>query len=125
MARVFWDTMLFVYLMEDDPAFAPRVREVLQRSCTGGDTLLTSHLAIGEVMAGIPGDRAKVNEVRTTIDEMGLAALPFVAECVSKFAHLRSVERLKAPDSIHLSCASVAGVDLFLTNDNLLLRRKL
>ena len=56
MSRIFWDTMLFVYLTEGHTEFAPLVGDALEHSYRRGDTLLTSHLALGEVMAG--GDLA-------------------------------------------------------------------
>jgi len=44
MSVVYWDTMLFVYLIEQDPRFSPRVRQLLENIDTRGDTLCTSVL---------------------------------------------------------------------------------
>jgi predicted nucleic acid-binding protein len=123
MSRIFWDTMLFVYLSEGNAEFAPLVKDALEHSYRRGDTLLTSHLALGEVMAG--GDRTKSEWARSTITDMGFSFLPFDSNCVTTFSRLRSEMGLKAPDSIHLSCAAAAGVDMFLTGDGQLLKRKL
>jgi predicted nucleic acid-binding protein len=117
--------MLFVYLLEGNEQFASRVRQVLERSYQRGDVLLTSCLAIGEVMAGGSGDRAKADAARETIVDMGFSFLPFESRCIDVFSRLRSEQRLKAPDSIHLASASVAGVDMFLTGDAQLLKRGL
>jgi uncharacterized protein len=125
MSRIFWDTMLFVYLLEGHPQFAPRVREQLARSYQREDTLLTSCLAVGEVMAGGAGERARAEAARATIIEMGFSFLPFEERCIEVFSRLRSEHRLKAADSIHLACAAAAGVDMFLTGDTRLLRRGL
>jgi predicted nucleic acid-binding protein len=125
MTRIFWDTMMFVYLLEGHPQFAPQVRETLQRSYKRGDALLTSYLALGEVLAGGAGDTAKEDTVRTTLAEMGFSFLPFDGACASTFATLRSRSRLKAQDSIHLACAAAAGVDMYLTGDIQVLNRKL
>jgi len=125
MSRIFWDTILFVYLLEGHPEFAPRVREQLARSYQRDDTLLTSCLAVGEVMAGGAVDRAKADAARTTIIEMGFSFLPFEERSIDRFSRLRSEHRLKAPDSIHLACAASAGVDMFLTGDTQLLKRSL
>jgi hypothetical protein len=62
---------------------------------------------------------------RSTIVDMGFSFLPFDDRCVATFSRLRSEMRLKAPDSIHLSCAAAAGVDMFLTGDTQLLKRRL
>ena len=56
MSRVFWDTMMFVYLLEGHQEFAPQVRKALERSYERGDVLVTSYLALGELMAGGAGD---------------------------------------------------------------------
>lgn len=125
MSRICWDTMLFIYLLEGNDQFAPRVREVLQRCYSRGDVLLTSYLALGEVMAGGAGDRAKADAARSTITEMGFTFLPFEGNCVTIFSNLRSVEKLKAPDSINLACAAAGGVDMYLTGDAQLLKRGL
>ncbi len=125
MTRVFWDTMLFIYLLERSPVHVPRVTEVLKRSYRRGDRLFTSHFAVGEVMAGLPNDRSRAIAFRDTIAGMGFSFLPFDAGCVSTFARLRGEERLKPPDSINLACAASFGIDVFLTNDNQLLKRGL
>jgi predicted nucleic acid-binding protein len=125
VSRIFWDTMLFIYLLEGNAQFAPRVRELLERSYKRGDVLLTSYLALGEVMAGGAGDRTIAAAARSTIIEMGFSFLPFEDSCVTTFSELRSVQKLKAPDSINLACAAAGGTDLFLTGDVQLLKRGL
>jgi uncharacterized protein len=125
MTRVFWDTMLFISLLEDNPQFATRVREVLARSYERGDVLLTSCLAFGEVMAGGRASSAKAEITRATIVEMGFSFLPFELRCVDTFSSLRSERLLKAPDSVNLASAGAAGVDVFLTGDTQLLKRGL
>src|SRR5882672_2627027 len=49
VTRVFWDTNLFVYLLEGG-AFAPRVRHVRSRMLERGDHLVTSALTLGELL---------------------------------------------------------------------------
>jgi uncharacterized protein len=125
MSRIFWDTMMFVYLLEGNAEFAPVVRETLKRSYERGDTLVTSYLALGELMAGGAGDSEKAEWLRVTVEEMGFSFLPFDGKSAAPFARLRSEMGLKAPDSIHLACAAAAGVDMYLTGDKQLLNRRL
>jgi predicted nucleic acid-binding protein len=86
--------------------------------------LFTSYLALGEVMAG--GEKMprpqKAAALRATIREMGFTCLPFDEGAVAPFSRLRSRERLRIADSIHLACAASAGIDLFLTGDKQLAR---
>jgi predicted nucleic acid-binding protein len=125
VSRIFFDAMMFVYLLEDNPKFAPDVKRILERCYERNDTLLTSCLAVGEVMAGGVGDRSDAEIARASIREIGFALVPFDENCMATFGRLRSEMRLKAPDSIHLACAAAAGTDMFLTNDAQLLQRRL
>jgi len=50
MARVFWDTNLFIYLFEENAEWSPRVVEFRRRMLARGDELVTSHLTVGEVI---------------------------------------------------------------------------
>lgn len=125
MSRVFFDSMMFAYALEDHPEFAEHVRRVLDRCYDRNDTLLTSCLAVGEVMVG--GDVAQgISQIaRTAIEDLGFTLIPFDEQCIDTFARLRARMRLKAPDAIHLACAAAARTDLFLTNDQQLLQRRL
>jgi predicted nucleic acid-binding protein len=119
MSRIFWDSMLFIYLLEDHPSFSSRVLHLLTKSRRRGDSLFTSYLVLGEIMAGSDKSPKSGNalSVRETIREMGFTCLPFDEGAVAPFSRLRSKERLKIADSIHLACAASAGIDLFLTGD--------
>lgn len=123
MSRIFWDTMLFIYLMDDHPLYAARVRELLDRSYRRGDSLYTSYLALGEIAAGGAKSPAQKGlAIRSTIEEMGFSFLSFDGGAVEPFSLLRGVQKLPVADSIHLSCAASARMDLFLTGDKRLWR---
>jgi predicted nucleic acid-binding protein len=111
--------MLFIYLLEDNPAFSQRVSQLLDRSYRRGDSLYTSCLALGEVIAGAEKSPLpqKAMAMRQTIDEMGFSYLPFDNGAVAPFSRLRGKQKVKIADSIHLACAASAGIDLFLTGD--------
>jgi uncharacterized protein len=111
--------MLFIYLLEGHPRYSLRVQHLLARAAERKDSLYTSHLALGEIMAGagpLP-DTQKQEMIRDTLDEMGFRFLPFDEGAVLPFSRLRAKEKLKVADAIHLACAASAGVDLFLTGD--------
>ncbi|HVC47594.1 MAG TPA: PIN domain-containing protein [Terracidiphilus sp.] len=119
MSRIYWDTMLVIYLLEGHAGFRSRAEQLLVRARRRGDALFTSHLALGEVMAGAAKspDPAKTRIVQETLKEMGFSYLPFDEGAVVPFSRLRAREKLKIADSIHLACAASAGIDLFLTGD--------
>jgi len=119
MRRIFWDTMLFVYLLEDDDASTRRVEYLLQTSRERGDLLFTSHLVLAEILTGTKklGRGNKDRTVREALDEMRFRLLSFEADAVEPFSDLRSKSKVKVADAINLSCAAAAGIDLFLTGD--------
>jgi predicted nucleic acid-binding protein len=124
MSRIYWDTMLFVYLLEDNQAYSTRVRGLLARAHRRRDSLFTSYLTLGEIMAGMEKSASPkaARSVRDALAEMGFSFLPFDGNAVSPFSKLRARENVKAPDAIHLACAASAGIDLFLTGDKQLMR---
>jgi uncharacterized protein len=124
MSRIFWDSMISIYLMEDHPIFAPRVLELLERSFRRDDSLFTSYFALGEVLAGASKspDPLKTRAVQDTLKEIGFSYLPFDHGAVAPFSRLRAREKLKVADCIHLACAASAGIDLFLTGDKQLMK---
>ena len=124
MSRIFWDTMLFIYLLEDHPEFAGRTRQILDRSYHRGDSLFTSYLVLGELMAGAErfSSPQTASEITRIIREMGFSLLSFDEGAVTPFGVLRSKQKVKIPDAIHLACASSAGIDLYLTGDSGLFR---
>lgn len=124
MSRIYWDTMLFIYLLEDHPIFSSRTRQLLERAYRRGDSLFTSYLALGEMMVGAekaPSPKT-AEAVAAIIAEMGFSFLPFDGGSVAAFGGLRSKQKLKIGDAIHLACAASAGIDLYLTGDTQLSR---
>jgi uncharacterized protein len=124
MSRIFWDSMLLIYLVEGHPGFTERAETLFTRTKRRGDALFTSYLALGEVLAGAEKSSIprKTDVIEQSLEELGFSYLPFDAGAVKTFSHLRAKGRLRVADSIHLACAASAGVDLFLTGDKQLLR---
>jgi uncharacterized protein len=121
VSKIYWDSMLIIYLLEGNPAFSKRVQHLLQRSFERGDSLYTSFLAYGEVMAGAVNSPEKVSKIQKTMEEMGFTYLPFDGGAVMPFSRLRAKNKLKVADAIHLASAASAGIDLFLTGDKQLM----
>jgi len=120
MSRIFWDSMLFIYLLEEgNEESKKRVESLLKSSRDRGDSLFTSHLVLGEILAGAHKSPSpeKTLLIREVLREMGFVFLPFDAGAVDAFSKLRAIHRVPIADSINLACAASAGIDLFLTND--------
>ncbi len=124
MSRVFWDTNLFVYLVEGHGR-AKQVAALRQRMIEREDELLTSALTLGEVLVKPmeAGDQELQQRYENVITA-GATVLPFDARAAPRFAEIRRDRSIRAPDAIQLACASMAGVDLFITNDDRLSRKR-
>jgi uncharacterized protein len=124
MSRIYWDSMLFIYLLEGNPTFGPRVREILEGMIQRGDTLCTSVFSVGEVLCGPRqiGSDSGADRVKQFFTGSDIEILPFTVETADRFSIIRTTTGAHPPDAIHLATAAAAETDLFLTNDKQLLR---
>lgn len=122
MSRIYWDTMLFVYLFEDHPHYAPQVESIYKRMLQRGDTLLTSTLSVGEALTGpMKGaDTKLIQDIKRLFGSNEVELLPFLSSTAEIFASIRAKGGISPPDAIHLATAAEARTDLFLTNDKYL-----
>ena len=124
MSRIFWDTNLFIYLLEDKEELTERVVSLRERMGERNDELLTSTLTVGEILVRPleAGDERLADQY-----EHALAAaatiLPFDGPAAREFASIRRDRTIRPPDAIQLACAAAAGVDLLITNDQRLSRK--
>ena len=119
MRRVYWDTMLFAYWLEGHPQFGPRVRAILDSMVLRQDVLCASLFTLAELLV-LPvrqDNDAAQNALESFFHSSDVALLEFLPSAPQIFAMLRASYNLKAMDAFHLSIASAAGVDVFLTND--------
>lgn len=120
MARVFWDTNLFIYLFENNAEWSPRVVEFRKRMLGRRDELLTSWLTVGEALTK-PKESANAILEKSYLNFFlsgSVKLIPFEAEAAQRYAEIRSRERVRPADAIQLACAAAAGTDLFVTNDS-------
>ncbi len=120
MNRVYWDAMLFIYLLEANPVFGHRVQRVHEAMLRRGDILCTSIFTVGEVLTGPRkrNDVAGINGLKKFFDSEDVEILPFTIEAADRYSMIRAETRVSQADGIHLSTAAAAGVDLFITNDD-------
>jgi len=118
VSRIFWDTNLFIYLLEDNQGLSKAVTDLRKKMLQRGDQLLTSALTLSEVLvkpveAGNDDLHRKYEEAIT----MTASVIPFDLKAARLYASIRRDRSLRAPDAVQLACAAAAGVDLFITND--------
>jgi predicted nucleic acid-binding protein len=115
--------MLFIYWLEEHPAFAKRVDEIHHRMEERRDQLITGAFTVGEVLAGPyrKADSQRLDDVRRRLRNVVAEIVPFTLETADLYARIRGTLRVSPADAIHLASAAQAGTDLFLTNDRQLL----
>ena len=120
MARVFWDTNLFIYLFEKNDDWSPRVIELRKRMRARQDELLTSWLTVGEALTKPQeaGNALLEKSYLNFFSSGSVELVPFAAEAAKRYADIRSRKKVKPADAIQLACAAAAGTDLFVTNDS-------
>ena len=124
MRRIFWDTMLLIYLLESHPSYSirtPRTAGV----CVSREGCATHvQLGCGRDTGGRYRDgQADMTGMRRDLDDLEFQYLPFDQSAEEPFARLRNM-KVPIADAIHLACAASAGADLFLTGDRKLLKLK-
>jgi len=119
MSRIYWDTMLFVYWLEDHPRCAKRVRHILSKMKERQDQLCTSSFTVGEILVGPykMGASETTRQIREVFKAPFVEVIPYTIETADLYAGIRAQQGVSPADSIHLACAAQARIDLFLTND--------
>jgi predicted nucleic acid-binding protein len=124
MSLVYWDTNLFIYLMQEHPHYYPLLERLATRLAERGDQVCTSIFTRGEILVGpIKKRDAAIQEtIKNYLRSPFAVMLPFTLEVADHYARIRAENKIMPADAIHLATAAAAGVDVFLTNDRSLHR---
>ena len=117
MSRIFWDTNLFIYLIEGKDE--DQVSSLVQRMKERGDQLYTSTFTLGEALVK-PLEASRqdlVERYETTLHPPAVTLVPFDRACARICARLRRDRTIRAADAAELACEAQAGCDPFVTND--------
>jgi predicted nucleic acid-binding protein len=118
--RVGLDTMVFIYAFEDHPVYQSLLRPLFRAVERGDLEAVTSTLTLAECLAQPyrKKDMALVARYKVLFRNFPhLAVLPLNEEIAERTAVLRARYALRTPDAIQMATASIAKVDVFLTND--------
>ena len=122
MAKIFWDTNLFIYLFEEHPVFVGRVEELRRRMLAREDRLYTSALTVGEILVGVEAAEA-AERYQAFFQSPAVTVVPFDLRAASHYGRIRQDRGIARPDAIQLACAAAAEMNLFVTNDDRLSRK--
>lgn len=119
MSRIFWDTNIYIYLLEDYAPWSELAKNLREKMIDRQDQLITSALTLGEILVK-PTAAGETELCRKYVERLTAISLivPFDVEASKRYAVLRCDPSLRSPDAVQLACAAIARVDLFVTNDN-------
>src|SRR5713226_2796173 len=102
MSKIFFDTNLFIYLLEDAGERGAKVSAIVQRLAERKDELLTSTLTLAEVLVKplSAGDEAWAIRYEKLLETPGVSVLAFDRSCARIYARLRQDKTVRPPDAI-------------------------
>jgi predicted nucleic acid-binding protein len=126
LSRIFWDTNVFIYLMESSGDHYAWARALLQRMSDRQDELITSTMTLGELLVKpLEAARPDIAErYEKLLSSPGVTVVDFDRRAARIYAGLRLDRTIRAPDAIQLACAAAAQTNLFVTNDARLSQKK-
>ena len=125
MSRIFFDTNVFIYLIERHPEFGMIAKSLVDRIALRDDQIVTSSMTVGEVLVKpiAMKDISLVSLYRKFFDSGVVVIVPFDTQSAFEYAEIRQDKAVKSPDAIQLACAAAAKCDLFVTNDDRLSKK--
>jgi predicted nucleic acid-binding protein len=127
VANIFWDTNLFIYLLEGSPSFGAVVKDLRRRMLQRRDRLFTSAITVGEILVKplSTGDKLLANRYRAFFTGAQLTVSTFDLDAAEAYAEIRQDRAIHPADAIQLACAAAAEIDLFITNDGRLSKKNI
>lgn len=119
MSRIFWDTNIFIYLIEGSGENHDLAKKLLNRMLVRRDELITSAMTLGELLVKpLEANRADLAQrYEALLRSRGVSVVNFDRDAARIYAALRRDRTIRPPDAIQLSCAAAATTSLFVTND--------
>jgi uncharacterized protein len=126
LANIFWDTNLFIYLLEGSPSFGPIVKDLRRRMLERNDRLFTSAMTVGEILVKpiASGHTSLAEQYRRFFKAPQLTISTFGFNAAEAYAAIRNDRSVYPADAIQLACAAGDEIDLFITNDSRLSRKR-
>ena len=126
MARVYWDTNLFIYLFEDKGALTERTESVRRGMLERGDRLYTSSMTVGETLMGpaLAGRDDLWEQYLKFFRSPAVDVVPFDLTAAPRYSRIRLDRSIEPADAVQLACAAAVEVDMFITNDGRLARKR-
>jgi predicted nucleic acid-binding protein len=119
LSRVFLDTNLFIYFIEDSGILGQTTADLIERMSHRRDEVVTSVMTLGEVLSKPLNER----RFEKALSSPGVSVAVFDHAAARIYAQIRIDKTIKAPDAIQLAVAASVRCDLFVTNDDRLSKK--
>jgi predicted nucleic acid-binding protein len=118
--RVYFDTNIFIYVLEGFAEAESQLHEIRTALLTGGCEVFTSELTLCELL--VPHFRSNnlemIKQYRGFLEKSGAVTLIETSrETYLRASDYRGQFGLKTPDAIHVASAAGAHCEVFVTND--------
>ena len=118
--RIYLDVNVWIYGLEGYPDFLVDLTALFQAIEQGRLTAVTSELSLAEALVKPMKDQnlaAQAIYQQAISDRDHVEVLPVDRKILIQSAQLRTTNKLKLPDAIHLATAISSNCSTFLTND--------
>ena len=120
MHRVYLDTQIYIYVLEKNPIFWDKAKDIIKEVEKRGDLVIASTLILAELLSKPYeiGDLQSVEKTKLAfLNTTNLVVRDTDLEIAETAGYLRGKYGLRTPDAIHLATAIELGCDRFITND--------
>ena len=126
--KVFLDSMIFIYLFEEDSRYSKKVKRLFENIEDGKISAVTSIITPLEVLstAKLEKDLDKLLAFSRFFQKTpNLTVIDVNWEIMEKAAYLRRRNaHLRTPDALQIATAIITGSKVFITNDEKLIKIK-
>ena len=120
VAVLFLATAPIIYLVEENPQYLERVRDIFQQLDDGRVAAMTSPVTLAECLVhplrlGLAGLRQTFIDI--VVNGANTTFIGINQEIGETAAQLRAQYHVRLPDALQMAAAIINGCDSFLTND--------
>jgi predicted nucleic acid-binding protein len=111
--------MVWLYFLQASSPFYPDATKLFYRIAANQHQMVSSPLILGELLV-LPkrnGDTFTEAAYKQLFKRSPIAMLTDISSISETFSEIRAIFRFASADTLHLSLASVANVDIFVTED--------
>jgi uncharacterized protein len=115
--RVFLDSALVIYLVDQNPIFGPRTETWLKAH--PGDLVSSELMRMESLVLPVRNnDPVRIAEFENYFNSRIAEMVPFLRSVFDQAIEIRARFPFKIPDALHLAAAVESKCDVFLTNDH-------